>query len=252
MHEKPDPTTGSDDVVTRQTTSAIVEARRRCDRPVQPVWSEPPLRPPRSDSALPLRDDALALLLRLNQVVRERPPMVVFAGVDGSSGVSTATLEVARAAARTSYEPVLVVDANLRQPSLANLAGVPVGPGLADVVRGEVHIDDAIREIEPGSLYLMPAGDVATGASTILAASRCYELLRALRLRFGHVFTDTAPVGKFVDGVLLASQAQYVTLFVKQGRHSRAEVRDLIRELTAVGVRGVGLCLSRPHRRPTG
>jgi len=229
-------------VETRQ--SVILQARLRSQQAVKPVWVSPSLERSRRPAAAPVRDDALALALRLERALAAEPSIVVLSGLRSHAGVSTAAIELARTFARSHPEPVLLVDANLRRPTLAAKLGIPPGPGLSEVVQREATIDDVIHELEPGSLYAIPAGEPGERPASILASSDCIELLRSLRFHFGQIFLDTAPLGTFVDGAFLAAQAQYVVLFVERGRHQRSEVRQIVRELKAVGVHGVGLCLS--------
>jgi len=224
--------------------SAIVRARQQAHRSVEPVWTEPIISETKQVSE-PVRGDALAISLRLEQLVGSDSATIAMTGLESSSGVSTAALEISRAFACARAEPTLLVDANLRHPSLAQRIGAPPRPGLAEVVRGEAHIDDAVHQVGPDSLYVLPAGIAEEETPTILASSACIGLFRSLRLQFGHIIVDTAPIGKYVDAAFVAAQAQCVALFVKQGKHQRSEVRSVLHELSAIGVTGVGLCLSR-------
>jgi Mrp family chromosome partitioning ATPase len=151
--------------------------------------------------------------------------------------------------AQSRWDPVLLVDANLRNPMLSARLGALQSPGLADLLRGQAGLDAVIQEIVPDSLFFIAAGIVRQDQPSLLATAMCREVFRAFGVHFGTVIVDSAPVGEFVDGILVAAQAHYVTLVLEKARHRRSELREIGRKLSSVGSGRLGVCLSERNER---
>jgi Mrp family chromosome partitioning ATPase len=195
-------------------------------------------------------DDAITLALRLAQRVRGEPSLVVFTGLERGAGASTLAAEVAWAMARSYPDPLLLVDANFRDPILAARLGTRQSPGLSDLVRGGTGLDGVIQEIVPGSLFFLPAGVVTEDQGGLMATAACVEIFRSLRLHFRWVIADLPPVGRHVDGIVLGTIAQYVVLVLEKSRHRRSELAELHRMLSAVGISRAGVCLTEKAETP--
>jgi Mrp family chromosome partitioning ATPase len=191
-----------------------------------------------------IREDAVALAVRLAERLRGEGGFVVFTGLERGAGASTVTTEVATAMALSHREPVLLVDANLRDPILAARLGSHQYPGLCELIRGEATLDSAIQEIVPGSLFFLPAGIPQGEPAALLSTTNCSDIFRALTLHFGWVLADCAPVGDFVDGVVIGARSRFVVLVLQTLRHRRSELVEVRRMLSLSGISRVGVCIT--------
>jgi capsular exopolysaccharide synthesis family protein len=142
---------------------------------------------------------------------------------------------------------VLLVDADLRRPSLHIVFQVPGAPGLSD---GLVTSDDPKLPLHRVSerLAVLPAGRPTSDPIGALTSERMRRLIDEAREVFDWVVIDTPPVGLLTDAALLTSMADGVVLVVKAESTSLDMVQ---RAVTAIGrERVVGTVLNRATEQP--
>jgi protein-tyrosine kinase len=130
-------------------------------------------------------------------------------------GKTVTTLNLAGALAQGQDSRVLVVDADLRRPSVAKYLGidVQVSRGLSDILRDPAYtFDDVVQRLEPFNLSIVPAGAPQNAPYELLNSARLENFLKEARARYDCVLVDTPPLvplpdcrllGKWVDGFLL-------------------------------------------------
>jgi len=149
---------------------------------------------------------------------------------------------------------VLLVDADLRQPSLYQAFGVPQDPGLSGILSGDCTVCNAtvMAEAIP-NLAILPSGAPVTYPAEMLASAKMLELIARWRSEYDHVVLDTPPVSMFTDAVVLGDRADAVLLVVRAGvtsRHALRHARDVLQRAN-VSVAGVvlnGVDLRRQDR----
>jgi len=111
---------------------------------------------------------------------------------------------------------VLLIDADLRRPSIREAFALPEGPGLADVLRTDSRITLPIAEVTP-RLSILIAGNPDSSPSAALVSNRMRALMAEAAQRFDWVLLDTPPVGLLSDANLLGSLVDGVILVVGAG-----------------------------------
>lgn len=142
---------------------------------------------------------------------------------------------------------VLLVDADLRQPSVHQAFQLARDPGLTGLLAGVCPEDDAIKtsELLP-NLTLLPAGETCPFPAEMLASARMTELLANWRSRYDYVVLDTPPVSMFTDAVVLGAKADAVLLMARCGvttqyalRHARDVLQRASLNLMGVVLNGI-------------
>ena len=142
---------------------------------------------------------------------------------------------------------VLLLEADLRRPILAELFGAAPGPGLVDVVTGTATIDEALVMIPGQQLFLLPAGTGAARSTELLASTAMQRTLDMLRSRFDRIVIDTPPM-TLADTHVLARLADGLLIVVRSGVTPRPAVE---RALAAVDRRRlVGIVLNEVDEKP--
>jgi capsular exopolysaccharide synthesis family protein len=128
--------------------------------------------------------------------------------MEGSTTVAShLALSFTRAGRRT-----LLVDGDIREPSLHKLFGMPLKDGLCEVLRSESDVADAIRATNTEGLWLLTAGECDMDAVHALATDQPQPIVEKLREEFDFIIIDGAPVlglsdtlsvGQYVDGAIL-------------------------------------------------
>lgn len=110
--------------------------------------------------------------------------------------------------------PVLLVDADLRRPSLHTLFDVPREPGLTNFLVGEVSELPAVETRVP-NLLVVPAGKIPPNPSELLHSDRMQELLKLALEKFGRVVVDSPPLMSVTDAAILGTMVEGVLLVIK-------------------------------------
>lgn len=126
---------------------------------------------------------------------------------------------------------VLLVDTDLRRPSLHRVFGMEASPGVTELLVGEAQLDSAIRATSVPNLLLLPSGAVAPHPSELLSSPAMEALVSQLTARVDLVVFDTPPALMFTDAEVLAPRMDGVVVVVEQGKASSealTELRELI------------------------
>lgn len=188
-------------------------------------------------------------LLRANLTfldVDHPPSVIVVASALPGEGKTTTALGLARALAE-AQKRVILVEADLRKPVLAETLGLEDGPGLRGVLEDGVEPGIAVRSSE--GLDVLPAGSRPPNPATLLDNSRLAEVLDDLDAAYETVVIDTAPVLAVSDGAQVAAIGQAVLLVVRTKRTTHDQVAAAVETLERVGVRPSGAVLTFASRR---
>ncbi|SCL35509.1 capsular exopolysaccharide family [Micromonospora nigra] len=158
-------------------------------------------------------------------------------------GKTTMSCNLAIALAEAGWR-VLLVDADLRRPKVADYLGLDGGVGLTDVLVGDVQVGDVVQRWGDKSLLVLPSGSTPPNPSELLGSKAMADLLLGLRESADIVIIDTAPLLAVTDGVVVAVQSDGALLVSQQGRTSRTQVAAAARALHAVSVRLLGCVLN--------
>ncbi len=139
---------------------------------------------------------------------------VMITSATGGEGKTTLSAHLAARCANAGTS-TLLIDADMRRASLGRLLDVPVGPGLGDVLGGDVDLDEALITVQAGGFHFLSAGTPGRDPSRVLKSDRLSELIGRLRRTYDLVIVDTPPilpvadaliVGRWVDGAVMAAR----------------------------------------------
>ena len=153
-------------------------------------------------------------------------------------GKTTTSGNLALTMAQEFHQRVVLVEADLRRPTLADLFGLPAGPGLVDVLLGGASIDSALVQIPGQQLYLLPGGMAAPRSAGLLESSMMQRTLETLRSRFDRIVMDAPPV-TVADTHVLSRMADGVLFVVRAGVTPRSAVERALAETDSEKLLGV-------------
>jgi capsular exopolysaccharide synthesis family protein len=186
----------------------------------------------------PAAEQYRVLYQRLLRLAARRPLRVVAVTSAGRrEGRTITAANLALTAAQEGRSTVLV-EADLRRPSLARLLGLAPRPGVADLLAGRAELGQAIARVGP--LAILAAGE-ERDPGALLRGPGAAGLLDQLRAAFELVLLDAPPALAFSDGDRLSGDADAAVLVVRAGQTPRQVVRLA---LEALGERAVGIVLN--------
>ena len=178
------------------------------------------------------------------------PRSILITSGQALEGKTTVAFNTAVALAQTGAS-VLLVDCDLRRPSIQKHINAPIEPGLTDYLAGEIDFDKVLRPYEAlPNLKVMTSGYLPSNPAELLGSEDMIAFLNRARDSFAHVIIDSPPSISFADGAIISTLVDGVVLVVHGGKSSRALVRHLIHRLTGVGARIFGTVLNNVKPQP--
>ncbi len=164
-------------------------------------------------------------------------------------GKSTIALNVALALNEIEG-PVLLVDGDLRRPSLHAKLRMPNDRGLSDVLVGQATIDEAIQIDEKSGLAVMTSGTATPNPIKLLESPRFDRLMEDLYARYHTIVFDGAALVGNVDSAVLARRVNGTVLVLSQGSTDLREASGAMKRLQRMGVKNVlGFVMNRVEPR---
>jgi capsular exopolysaccharide synthesis family protein len=215
-----------------QQTARTVDTRIRV-APIQLAQSSPLL--PYDDANSRAGEQYRAVRTNLLQHP-DAPRTLVVSSCGPGDGKTLSAVNTAAALAMKGDTTVLLIDADLRNPSLAPMLGLPPDPGLADVLAGSCKLEDAIlRTAQFPNLYVLPAGSARRNPAELLDSARWQQLCALARNSFRFVLIDTPPIAAVTDYDLAQAFADGVIFVVRPDHSDRNLCLAAIRKVSATG-----------------
>jgi receptor protein-tyrosine kinase len=168
--------------------------------------------------------------------------LVVTSSVAEEGKTTTATNLAAALVA--ADRKVLIVEADLRRPTLDEYFRVDRAVGLTDVIVGRGDIDTALQSVGFNGLMLLPSGQLPPNPSELVGSEAMVQLLETLRDRFDMIIINTPPLLPVTDAAVLSAHADGAVVVVRAGKTTRHQLMLAMRSLQAVGARLLGTVLN--------
>ena len=182
------------------------------------------------------------LRLTIERLARSRDMKVIaISSPAAGDGKTVTAINLAGALARGGDDRVLLIDADLRRPSVARqLAMTDARFGLADaLVDNKWPIDEIVKRLDRYNLDVIPAGTVRTGISQILRSPRLDAFIQEARQRYAYIVLDTPPLLPVFDSALLAKSVDGVLMVVSANQTPRKLLGEALNMLDASKVLGI-------------
>lgn len=187
--------------------------------------------------------------LEFIHTAQEARVIAVTSSVPGEGKSSTA-LNIALMAAERGLR-VLLIDADLRRPQIAEFLGLEAAIGLTTALARRVSFADAVRTW--GDIQVLPSGASPPNPAELLDSPAMREMLSRWRTEFDLIVLDTPPVLAVTDAVVCSGIVDGTVVVYRHGRTRRAHLASTMRALETVDARVLGTVLNaRPRRRGHG
>ncbi len=204
------------------------------------------LEKPRSRYAEALRDILAALML--DPHAGGPGQVVLLTSIVPDEGKSTLALSLGRLGVAEGLR-VLVIDADLRRPSVHALAGLKPGPGVIELLRGEVAPEEVMHTDPRSDLRILASSGRFSQPTRLLTPDRLGRVLQLVRERYDLVLVDAAPLAAVADPRLLAPLADKTLLLIRHASTRRDLCASSLAGLRATGAVIAGVVLSRVDLR---
>jgi capsular exopolysaccharide synthesis family protein len=200
-----------------------------------------PLVDPRS----PLAEQYRTLRTNVLALAPEQPlKVLVVTSAVPAEGKSLTALNLACVLAEDARRRVVVIDADLRKPTLHKLVGIDNQRGLADYLVGGTMLEMVVQRTRMPNLWMLPAGRIPPNPAELLSGKRMDDLLARLRREYDHVVIDTPPVVSTTDAAVLGPRVDGMLLVVRMERTPREVARHAVELLRKARANVVGTVLT--------
>jgi succinoglycan biosynthesis transport protein ExoP len=240
----------------------LLDTKIRSEQDVRALTDSPILGVVAFDQKVPrhpviLRDEPLAppseavRRLRTNLQfidVSNRPKSIVISSSIPGEGKSTMAINLAVSLADTGAR-VILVDADLRRPSMAEYIGIEGRVGLTTVLIGRADVEDVVQPLGTTTLDLLPAGQIPPNPSELLGSPAMAGLLDRLTTSYDMVLLDSPPLLPVTDAAVLSKLAGGALIVVGADRIHRPQLQETLGSLETAGAHVLGIVLNKIDRR---
>jgi capsular exopolysaccharide synthesis family protein len=196
---------------------------------------------PKSQSAEAFRALRTSLLL---SVAGGEPQTILLTSATPAEGKTTVSMNLACVLAQRDVR-VLLIDADLRRPTVHHRLGLNGKHGLTSVLTGSIPFEQAIQRVaEVPTLDVLVSGPVPPFPTELLSSEPMRLLLEHCRGIYTHIVMDSPPMLSVTDSIVLARDADAVVLIVRQGKSSKHALRRARDLLVRSGARITGIALN--------
>lgn len=147
-----------------------------------------------------------------------------------------------------SGKRVVIVDSDLRRPTLHEIFALPNEVGLSSVLRKETDLAGAIQATADSPVHVLTSGPLPTHPSEALSSRQMNVLLREMEQRYDVVLLDTPALTAVSDAAVLAPLVGTILLVVRQARVRQETIEATQRQLATVNTKPLGVIINRTER----
>ena len=163
-------------------------------------------------------------------------------------GKTTTAFAIAQYVARLGFR-VLLVDADLRNPSVRALVGVEGNIGLSTLLTGGAVLKEAVQATSFPNLFVVTAGPPAPNPAELLAGPRLQMLIAEGTAVFDAIVFDGPPIMGLADAPTIGAAVTGCVLVIEAGQTTHAQVRQSLRRMSLAGAHMLGAVLSKCRSR---
>ena len=174
---------------------------------------------------------------------KEHGHLLVISSTRPSEGKTTISTNVAAAIAEVG-KSVLLIDADLRHPSVAKKLGIEGQVGLSHILSAQATPRDVVQKYWKQNLHVLPAGKRPANASVLLNSEIMTDMVEQALTQYDYVIIDTAPLSVSDDAVVFGRMADGIILVVGRGVADKKELEEASTSLKEADVPILGFVLN--------
>jgi len=172
------------------------------------------------------------------------PHVLLVTSAQSSEGKTTTSYAAAASLARMG-RTVVLIDADLRRPSVHRRFGVPNERGLTDLLTSTSPVDEVVFETPHDNLFAIASGPIPPSPTELISSPRMEQVVQELAARFDVVVIDSPPILGLADAPALSALADGVIFVVESDRSRRGSLKTALRRLLAMRPIVLGAVLTK-------
>ena len=158
-------------------------------------------------------------------------------------GKSTTTINLAYSLAEANYK-VLLIDGDMRRPSVCDIVGIDKEPGLSDVLSGKSGVAEAAGVLNE-NLSVLVSGHIPPNPAELIGSRKMEALLEKYKQEYDYILIDLPPVLSVSDPVAISKYLGGMIIVVRHEKTGRRDVAETIRQLEYANTKILGFVYNR-------
>jgi capsular exopolysaccharide synthesis family protein len=173
----------------------------------------------------------------------EKCPVIGVTSSMRGEGKSTTAVNLAYVFAEKGHK-VLLIDGDLRIPSIAKKLEIESTPGLTDLLKGKGAQISEFKSHLLNNWFILPSGDIPPNPSELLGSNRMDNVLKQLREFFDYIIVDLPPVNIVSDAVAISHLITGMIVVIREDYTEKKELERCMRQLKLSNVKVLGTVLN--------
>lgn len=175
--------------------------------------------------------------------VDEKCPIIGVTSSMRGEGKSTTAVNLSYVFAERGSK-VILIDGDLRIPSIAKKLEIESTPGLTDLLRGRGAQISEFRSLLLDNWFVLPSGDIPPNPSELLGSSRMENILKQLKEVFDYIIIDLPPVNLVSDAISISSLISGMIVVIREDYTEKKELERCMRQLKLSNVKVLGCVMN--------
>ena len=176
---------------------------------------------------------------------------IMFTSTAHGDGSSFTAVSLATTLVKDFRRNVLLIDANLRRPSLHEIFNIENNNGLSNILTQEEDKTFFVKKAGYGRLYLIPCGKKKSEPANLFESNRFDKTLKTMREKFDYVILDVPPVNSYAESIVIATKVDGVILVLESDKTRQQVAIRAKQEMEKAGAKVLGVILNkRKHYIP--
>lgn len=135
---------------------------------------------------------------------------------------------------------VLLIDGDMRLPTIAEKLNIADKPGISDVLAGVVSVETAVQKPKTGTVCVLPAGNIPPDPTWLLESEQMHDLINRFRKEYDQIIIDLPPVTAVPDASIVSPCVDGFLLVVKHESSAYKDVSEMMNKLQFVKAKILG------------
>ncbi len=182
-------------------------------------------------------------------IIKQGCKRIAFTSAAPSEGKTTTACNIAAAFSKHLNTKTILVDCDLRKPTIAKFFKIKNNPGLSNYLGGMNDLDSVIQQVPGTNLFVITAGIIPPNPSELLSSKEFSDFLDELSNRFDYVIIDTPPVNIVTDVLPIAGKTDGVVIVAYEERSNYVELDKAVETLKRCEAKILGFILNGSRKK---
>lgn len=182
-------------------------------------------------------------------IIKQGCKKVVITSANAHEGKTTTSCNVAAAFSKHINCRTIIIDCDLRKPTVAKFFKLRNNPGLTNYLSGLATLDEIIQVVPNTSLSVITSGIIPPNPSELLSSDEFKKLVDELSQSYDYIVFDTTPLNVIVDAIPVAQLSDGVVIVTYEGRTSVNEIDKTVDIIKRAGAKIIGFILNGSRKK---